>query len=121
MASVDSGLMLVGLSGSALIDAGREAGLRTASEVFADRGYRADGSLLPRDATAAVVHDAALVSARAVDMVQHQGVTIGSGQRLPLQAETICIHGDTPGAPALARAVRRALEQAGVDVRAMGA
>jgi 5-oxoprolinase (ATP-hydrolysing) subunit A len=121
IASVDPGLMLVGLSGSALIDAGRDAGLRTASEVFADRGYRADGSLLPRDAKGALVHDAGLVSVRAVEMVRHQAVTLDDGQRMRLQPDTICIHGDTTDAPVLARAVRRALEQAGVDVRAMGA
>jgi UPF0271 protein len=121
IASVDRALILVGLSGSALIDAGRDAGLRTASEVFADRGYSADGSLLPRDAEGALVHDVGAVSARAVEMVRQRAVSLHDGQRLEVRPDTICIHGDTPGAPELARSVREALERAGVELRAMGA
>jgi UPF0271 protein len=118
VAAVDSTLLLVGLSGSALIESGRSAGLRTASEVFADRGYLPDGSLLPRRAAGAVIHDADVVSARAVEMVRNGVVAAGEGRTVTVQADTICLHGDTPGASELALAVRRALEGAGIAVAA---
>jgi UPF0271 protein len=119
IALVDRNLLLVGLSGSALIDAGHRAGLRTASEVFADRGYRSNGSLLPRDAEGAVIEDPDVVSARALEMVQRLQTASVDGGAVRVRPDTICVHGDTPGAPNLARAIRRALEDAGVAVKAM--
>jgi UPF0271 protein len=101
---------LFGLSGSCLIDAGRELGLRTRSEVFADRNYQADGTLVPREHSEAVLHDADLVIQRAVAMVQEQQVTSVDGVRIPLKAETICLHGDTVDAVNLARRLRTELE-----------
>jgi UPF0271 protein len=121
VAKFDPSLILVGLSGSELIRAGRRAGLRTASEVFADRGYRADGALVPRGEPGAVFEDATAVAARAVAMVREGGVRTSDGQRVSLTAETVCIHGDTPGAPQIAEAVRAALETAGVRVMALSA
>jgi 5-oxoprolinase (ATP-hydrolysing) subunit A len=115
---VDSSLVLFGLSGSRLIAAGERAGLLVASEVFADRGYRSDGSLAPRGTPGAVVTDAAAVARRAVDMVVRQAVTALDGAVVSVRADTICIHGDTPGAAALARAVREALTAAGISVAA---
>ena len=106
---VDPALVLVGLAGSELIAAGVRAGLRTASEVFADRAYRADGSLVPRTEPGAVLHDPSDVAARAVALAR----------RADVRADTICLHGDTPGAPELAARVRRALEDAGISVRAL--
>ena len=101
---------LFGLSGSCLIDAGRELGLRTRSEIFADRNYQADGTLVPREHSEAVLHDADLVIQRAVTMVQQQQVTSIDGVRIPLKAETICLHGDTVDAVNLARRLRTELE-----------
>jgi UPF0271 protein len=101
---------LFGLSGSCLIDAGRELGLRTRSEIFADRNYQADGTLVPREHSEAVLHDADLVIQRAVAMVQEQQVTSIDGVRIPLKAETICLHGDTVDAVNLARRLRTELE-----------
>jgi UPF0271 protein len=121
VASVDKRLVLVGLAGSALIEAGRHAGLSTASEVFADRGYANDGSLLSRGAEGSLIEDSSVVSARAVQMVCQGTVTTSDGQRLSVEPDTICIHGDTPRAPELARAIRQALEQNGVTLKAMGA
>jgi 5-oxoprolinase (ATP-hydrolysing) subunit A len=121
IAAVDRTLQLVGLSGSALIDAGQRAGLRTASEVFADRGYRSNGSLVPRDAEGAVLDDPDAVSARALRMVRHLEIASVDGAPVRVQPDTICVHGDTPGAANLARAIRRALENAGVAVKAMAA
>lgn len=118
VAAVDGTLVLVGLSGSSLIHAGTRAGVRTASEVFADRSYESDGRLVPRSRTGSVLHDAEAIAARAVQMVRERMVTATDGTSVALQPDTICIHGDTPGAAALARRIRAALEGAGVMVRA---
>lgn len=118
--SVDRSLVLFGLSRSQLIDAGARAGLRTASEVFADRAYHADGTLVSRRTPGAVIDDPALVVSRAVSMVRERSVTTIDGERVGLDVDTICVHGDTPGAAALATQIRAALAAAGVDVRAMG-
>ena len=113
---VGPSLVLFGLSGSELIAAGARAGLRVASEVFADRGYRPDGSLAPRGTTGAVMTDPAEVARRAVHMASKQTVTALDGTSVSIKADTICIHGDTPDAAALARAVREALGAAGIEV-----
>ena len=91
--------------------------MRTVVEAFADREYLGDGSLMPRGEVGAVVHDLARVVARALEIVQTGQVRAVDGALLRLDAETICIHGDTEGAVDLARAVRSALEHAGVETR----
>ena len=118
--TIDPSLVLFGLSGSQLVAAGERAGLVVASEVFADRGYRADGSLAPRGAPGAVLTDVADVAQRAVDMATGQGVVSVDGTTIRVKADTICIHGDTPGAAVLARAVRLALTGAGIRVVSPG-
>jgi 5-oxoprolinase (ATP-hydrolysing) subunit A len=115
--TVDASLVLFGLSGSELTAAGQRAGLRVASEVFADRGYRPDGTLAPRGTPGAVLTDVAEVVRRAIGMATGQGVTAVDGTSVSVRADTICIHGDTPGAAALAWAVRAALGAAGIEVR----
>ncbi|WP_243695359.1 LamB/YcsF family protein [Agromyces protaetiae] len=100
-----SPLALLGLAGSALERAAAAAGLRFAREGFADRGARPDGSLIPRGEPGAVLHDPGAVAARAVELAHAGGV------------DSICLHGDTPGAADLARAVRAALEADGVEIR----
>jgi len=119
VARFDPGVVLFGLAGSELIRGGERANLRTASEVFADRSYLADGSLAPRSVPGAVIDDADLVAARAVMMVREQTVQALDGTRVRVAAETICVHGDTPGAANLARRVRQALEAAGVQIEAI--
>lgn len=118
--AVDASLVLFGLSGSELIAAGERAGLRVASEVFADRGYWADGSLAPRGTPGAVMTEVEEVARRAVAMARGQAVTAVDGSSVSVRADTICIHGDTPGAAALARAVRSALIAAGIEVVSPG-
>jgi len=120
VSAVDATLVLFGLSGSQLIAAGERAGLRVASEVFADRGYWPDGSLAPRGTPGAIITEVAEVVRRGVGMATGQGVTCVDGTMIRVKAETICIHGDTPGAAALARAVRAALTAAGIDVVSPG-
>lgn len=118
VARVDGSLLLFGLAGSHVLSAGRRAGLRTVSEVFADRGYRADGTLVPRTEEDSLIVDPAAVAARALGMVRDRSVLSNDGVRVPLDPETICVHGDTPGAAALATAIRNALQVAGVIVSA---
>jgi len=120
-AAFDRSLMLFGLPGSELLKAGRAAGLRVAAEVFADRSYESDGSLRSRTRPDAVIHDASTVVARALRMVKERVVEAVDGTIVPLAADTICVHGDTPGAAALAAGLRRGLEAAGVSVRSFGA
>jgi UPF0271 protein len=115
-ATFDANIVFFGLAGSELVAAGERAKLRTAREGFADRAYRSDGSLVPRDQPGAVIHDADVVAARAVRMIREREVETIDGQRLAIHADTICLHGDTPGAAAIAARIRGALETAGVVV-----
>ena len=117
--AVDRRLVLVGLSESRLLEAGRNLGLAVASEVFADRAYNANGALVPRSHHGAVLTDPAEVVARALRMVRQGAVAATTGERVDLRADTICVHGDTSGAADLAGRLRTALEAAGVRVVAL--
>lgn len=114
---VNPGLALYGLAGSELLRAAERAGLRAVAEVFADRGYRADGSLVPRGEPGALVHDVDEAVARTLRMVREGVVQAVGGETVPLQADTVCLHGDGPQALVFARAIQAALRAAGVDVR----
>lgn len=120
VASFDPALVLFGLAGSVMLEAGRDAGLRVAAEGFADRGYEPDGSLTPRSAPDSVLHDPVAVASRAVRMIRDGIVTASDGRDVALQIDTICVHGDTPGADVSARELRRALTGAGIAIRAVG-
>jgi len=117
----DPSLIMFGLPGSSLLDAGLAAGLRVASEGFADRAYQPDGALAPRSRAGAVIHDPAAVVARAVRMVREGVVLTPEGTEVALRVDTICVHGDTPGAPELTRRIRDALQAAGATVSPIGA
>lgn len=117
--AVDPGLLFVVLPGSEMERAGHAAGLAVACEVFADRGYLDDGSLAPRGQPGALIHDPEEAARRTVEMVTAGTVRALSGTMVPVKADTICIHGDSPAAVAMAKAVRSALEQAGVAIRPM--
>ena len=121
VAAFDNTLIFFGLPGSELLNAGRAAGLRVAAEVFADRAYEADGTLASRRKPGAVIHDVAAVVTRAVRMVKERTVIAIDGSIVPLEADTICVHGDTPGADDLAAKIRVGLEAAGVTVKSIGA
>ncbi len=116
VAAVDKSLVLFGLPGSELLEAGQRAGLAVAAEAFADRAYNADGSLTSRRVVGSVLTDPEVVVARALRMIADEEVIALDGSVVHLRAETLCVHGDTPGAPALVRHLRAALEQAGVRV-----
>ncbi|HOZ71582.1 MAG TPA: 5-oxoprolinase subunit PxpA [Spirochaetales bacterium] len=117
VAAYDPALILVGLCGSELLKAGTAAGLRCAGEAFADRAYRADGSLVPRGIPGAVIKDPASCAARAISMATDGFVTALSGERVMLRPDTICLHGDGDGALELAEALSTALREAGVELR----
>jgi 5-oxoprolinase (ATP-hydrolysing) subunit A len=118
--AIDRTLILLGLPGSDLIEAGKRAGLRTAAEGFADRAYQRDGALVPRTQAGAVIDDSDTVVDRAVAMARERAVVAIDGSRVSIDVETICVHGDTPGAAALASRIRQALASAGIEVRALG-
>jgi UPF0271 protein len=117
--AVDPRLLFVVLPGSEMEHAGRAAGLAVACEVFADRGYLDDGSLAPRGQFGALIHDPDEAARRTVEMVTTGKVRALSGRLVEVKADTICIHGDSPAAVAMARAVRSALTDAGVAIRPM--
>jgi UPF0271 protein len=119
-ATIDKSMMLFGLPGSELNAAGRRAGLRTACEAFADRAYQPDGALVSRQQPGAVIHDPETVVQRALRMVREQAVDAVDGTTVPLIVDTICVHGDTPGAAELAMRIRKAFEDAGIEVKAIG-
>lgn len=111
---LDPDLILMALAGSPLLDWARERGLRVVAEAFADRAYRPDGALVSRCEAGAVLHDPDQVADRMLDLVRTGEITAIDGSRVRLRADSICVHGDSPGAVAMARAVRRRLESAGV-------
>jgi UPF0271 protein len=114
--AVDTSLPLVTLPGSAAARLGRDAGLRVVAEGFADRGYRPDGSLAPRGTDGAVLTDTAEICARTVRMVTAGEVLAVDGSVVSVDVDSICLHGDTPGAVDHARAVAAALAEAGVTL-----
>ena len=116
VAAFDASLAIYALPDSALTRAADAAGLPVMAEGFLDRQYEADGSLTPRTAPGAVIHDPAEAARRAVAWMQTAGITTRTGERLRLSVSALCVHGDTSGAVALATAAREALEDAGVRV-----
>ncbi|HHW27884.1 MAG TPA: LamB/YcsF family protein [Firmicutes bacterium] len=109
-------IILVGLAGSLSLEAARKVGLPYAAEGFCDRAYNSDGSLVSRLKPGSVLHDPDQIAERAVAMVNQGSVISYDGKPVNINVDTLCIHSDTPGAPDIARAVREALERAGVDV-----
>jgi UPF0271 protein len=118
VAAFDPSLPVLGPPGSALERATDATGLRFAREAFVDRGYVADGSLVPRGEPGALVDDPAAAADRALELVETGGIAADDGSRVELRADSLCLHGDTPGAVAIARAVRSVLEGAGVGIEA---
>lgn len=116
VAAFNDELILMGLAGSALIEAGRRAGLRVAREAFADRRYAADGTLRARHFPDAVIHDDDAALAQALSLARRQAIITVEGTHITVEADTICLHGDTPGAAARAALLRRGLEAAGIEV-----
>ncbi|MCW2737827.1 5-oxoprolinase subunit PxpA [Nocardioides sp.] len=114
----DPELPVLGLPGSRLLAAAEAAGLRTVREAFADRGYTPEGTLVPRSEKGAVLSDPAVVADRVVQLVTEGTVVAVDGSTVQVRADSVCVHGDSPGAVAMATAVRDALGEHGVDLRA---
>jgi 5-oxoprolinase (ATP-hydrolysing) subunit A len=112
----DPAMVMIAYAGE-LTAAAVAAGLTVANEVYADRAYRPDGSLLPRSEPGAIIDDLDTVIRRALVMVQGGKVTAVTGEEITVRADTICVHGDAPGAAVIARALRQALGAAGIEVR----
>ena len=114
--AVDPNLYFVVLPNTALVRAGEAAGLKLIYEVFADRAYEDDAQLVARGKAGSVLHDGGQIAQRVVRMVQDNAITAASGKIIPVKIDTVCIHGDTPGAVDIARKVRTALESSGITV-----
>jgi UPF0271 protein len=119
VSAFDPSLIFFALPGSELARAGAALGLTIAFEGFADRAYEPDGSLTPRSRAGAVIHDLDAVVTRAVRLILDGEVVATDGSTLAMHVDTICVHGDTPGAQTLAPAIRSGLERAGVTVAAV--
>jgi UPF0271 protein len=116
VARYDPALPVLGLPGSEFLRLAGEAGLGTVPEAFADRAYTVDGQLVSRRTPGAVLHDAAEIAERCVRLAKEQTVTSIDGTPVRTAAQSICVHGDTPGAVEIARRVREALLEEGVTV-----
>lgn len=114
--AIDSNLPLVGLAGSRILRLAHSQGLNTIAEAFADRAYQRDGSLAPRHMAGSVLHDAQRVARRVLQLINEGGLMSVEGEFIPLQADSVCVHGDTPGAVDMARQVRALLESSGIVI-----
>jgi len=117
-AARDLGVMLYVLSNSKNHEVAKHSGVRVAGEVFADRGYSDDGTLAPRDLPGGLIEDPAQAVKQALAMIEQGYVTSLSGRRVPVAADTLCLHGDQPGAAAFAKALRQAFSERGISIAA---
>lgn len=117
---IDDTLILVGLSNSQMLKAAKDLGIAYAAEVFADRAYNDDGTLVPRSNPGSVIHDTKQVIDRVLRMVTEQRVISVSGKEIPIQADTICIHGDNDMALEFAKNLSLALKSNGIRLRSIG-
>ena len=117
---IDPNMILIVLAGSPWAGVAREMGLRVATEAFADRALNPDGTLVSRSKPGSVIHDLDEVVERSLKMVTEGKATAINGEEVEVQADTLCLHGDTPGAVEMARAVRNGLRDAGVEIVRLG-
>ena len=118
--AVNPDLYMLCLANSLMVTAAQQTGLPFVAEAFADRAYTEEGTLVPRKIAGSVIHDVQEVVARVVRMVKAGTVISLSGKEVPIDAQTICVHGDTPGAVEMVKAIRVALEREGVQLKAFG-
>jgi UPF0271 protein len=116
ISDVDPSLVLLGLAGSEMVGAARRSNLAFASEAFADRAYKSDGSLVPRSEPGAVIHDPKAAAERAITLVESNTVVTGDGTALRVVAQSLCVHGDNPDALPLLRHLRTTLDSAGITI-----
>ena len=111
-------IIIMGLAATAMEDVARDLGCNWAGEIFADRAYNADGTLVDRRLPGAMIHDPAEAATRMIEMVQAGAILTATGERLETRIDTICVHGDSAAAVALAQSVRDGLENAGIELMA---
>lgn len=116
--AIDPDLVLMGLAGAPILDRARTAGLRVVAEAFADRAYTPEGALVSRRQAGAVLHDPETVAARMVQLATTGVIQAVDGSDLHLRADSICVHGDSPGAVQMAAQIRQALLARGVTIAA---
>ena len=116
--ATDPSLPVLGLAGSVLFTEAERLGLRTVAEAFADRAYQPDGQLVPRSHVGAVIHDPAQIADRVLSMVKTKSVTAVDGSVIAIEVESVCVHGDSPGAVEIAGAVRDRLLAEGIELAA---
>ncbi|MGG4664191.1 LamB/YcsF family protein [Providencia vermicola] len=114
--AIDNQLILVALAGSPLIGWAQDSGLQVVAEAFADRAYNSDGTLVSRKLAGSVLHDPKIVAERMLQLVQEGGVVSIDGEFTPIDAGSICVHGDSPGALEMAQQVRSILEEQGIEI-----
>jgi 5-oxoprolinase (ATP-hydrolysing) subunit A len=119
--AVNPRLVLLAIAGTKLEKAGNAEGLVTAREIYADRAYGDNALLLPRSQQGAVLHDPEKIACRVVAMLKEGAVIAASGKRIPIGIDSICVHGDTPDAVAIAHTVRRRLTEAGIGLKPFAA
>lgn len=117
---IDCNLILFGLAGGELVKAGKEKGLETAEEVFADRTYQPDGTLTPRNMPNAMVHDVEEATDRVVRMIKEGKVEAVDGTDISIKAETICVHGDEPGALLFVEKLKEVLQKNNIEIKKVG-
>ena len=117
---VDPDLIILALAGSPWIKIAKDMGLRVAQEIFADRAMNADGTLVPRSQPGSVLHNVEDVLERSIKMVTEGKATAITGEEFEVQADSICLHGDTPGAVDMAKALKKGLKDAGVEIVPVG-
>jgi len=118
--SVDPELFMLCLAKSQMVEAAKKVGVGYVEEAFADRAYTNEGILVPRSKPDAVIHDIGLVAERVLSMVKDQRVTSVDGIEIPILAQTICVHGDTPGAVEMTKLIRKRLEENSIVVAPFG-
>ncbi|PDT81204.1 5-oxoprolinase subunit PxpA [Sinorhizobium sp. BJ1] len=115
--AIDPDLVLMGLAGAPVLEAARKSGLKTVAEAFADRAYAPDGQLVSRREPGAVLHDTDVIARRMLQLAHEGSLEAIDGSTINIDAQSICVHGDSPGAVAIARAIRQAFESDGITVR----
>lgn len=114
--AIDPGMVVLGLAGGAVLEIAERAGLQVAAEAFADRAYRADGRLVPRGEAGAVLHDPAVVAERVLRLASEGVILAAGGSALRISVQSVCVHGDSPGAVAMAAEIRRMLRASGIAI-----
>lgn len=115
--AIDPSLVLMGLAGAPILELARKSGLNVVAEAFADRAYTPDGQLVSRREPGAVLHDTAEIAGRMLQLAQSGTLQAIDGSTIKVDAQSICVHGDSPGAVAIAREIRRTFEENGIVVR----